>query len=139
MPADLKSVLKLQVPLIVQIAERMMPFEDVMNLAPGAIIELPKKADEELAILVNNKAIGTGLAVKVGENFGVRVTYIGDLRQRIAALGEEAPPAADLESEGDPGPANGLTGGLPPADAPDLEGDETTGDVDPGADSEGTP
>ncbi len=139
MPADLKSVLKLQVPLIVQIAERMMPFEDVMNLAPGAIIELPKKADEELAILVNNQAIGTGLAVKVGENFGVRVTYIGDLRQRIAALGEEAPPAADLESEGDPGPANGLTGGLPPAADPDLEGDETAGDVDAGADSEVIP
>ena len=139
MPADLKSVLKLQVPLIVQIAERMMPFEDVMNLAPGAIIELPKKADEELAILVNNKAIGTGLAVKVGENFGVRVTYIGDLRQRIAALGEEPPPVPDLEPEGDPGPANGLTGGLPPADDPDLEGDETAGDVDAGADSGGTP
>ena len=139
MPADLQSVLKLQVPLIVQIAERMMPFEDVMNLAPGAIIELPKQADEELAILVNNKTIGTGLAVKVGENFGVRVTYIGDLRQRIAALGEEAPPAPDPEPEGGPGPANGLTGGLPPGDDPDLEGDVAAGAVDPGADSEVTP
>ncbi len=131
MPADLKSVLKLQVPLIVQIAERTMAFEDVMNLAPGAIIELPKKADEELAILVNNKAIGTGLAVKVGENFGVRVTYIGDLRQRIAAMGEEAAPVGEDGLEGSPGPA----GGHPPAAESDLEdtkGQDHTDGTDPG-------
>ncbi len=139
MPADLKSVLKLQVPLIVQIAERTMAFEDVMNLAPGAIIELPKHADEELAILVNNKTIGTGLAVKVGENFGVRVTYIGDLRQRIAALGEEASPAPDLEPEGSPGPANGPTGGPGSADDPDLEDVGEAATADPDAGPEVTP
>ena len=56
-------------------------------LAPGAILELPKLADEELEVLVNNKPIGLGTAVKVGENFGIRITYVGDLRHRINALG----------------------------------------------------
>jgi flagellar motor switch protein FliN/FliY len=100
MPADLHSILKIEVPLIVQIASRKMPVEDVLKLSPGAIIELPKLADEELEIMVANKQIGLGNAVKVGENFGVRVTYVGDVRQRIAALsstpeegGMEAPAA----------------------------------------------
>ncbi len=128
MPADLKSLLRLQVPLIVQIADRLMPVEEVMNLAPGAIIELPKRADEELSILVNNKAIGAGRAVKVGENFGVRVTYIGNLRQRIAAMGEGAAPASEDGLEESPGPAEG---GHPPAaesDLMDTKGhDETDG------------
>ena len=66
MPDRIDAILKLEVPVIVQIANRMMPFEDVMSLAPGAIIELPKKADAELEILVNNKQIGLGSAVKVG-------------------------------------------------------------------------
>jgi flagellar motor switch protein FliN/FliY len=87
MPARLNSILKLEVPLIVIIASRDMPVKEVMNLAPGAILELPKLADEELEILVNNKPIGMGTAVKVGENFGIRVTYVGDLRNRIEALG----------------------------------------------------
>lgn len=87
MPARLDAILKLEVPLIVVIGSRDMPVKEVMNLAPGAILELPKLADEELEILVHNKPIGLGTAVKVGENFGVRVTYVGDLRQRIDALG----------------------------------------------------
>ncbi len=110
MSTDLDAILRLEVPVIVQIGDRMMPLEDVMNLAPGAIIELPKPADEELEILVNNKQIGLGNAVKVGENFGVRVTYVGDVRLRIAALaGQEvadaaASAAADLDDDldGDP-------------------------------------
>ena len=89
MPAELHSILKIEVPVIVQIASRRMPVEDVLKLSPGAIIELPKLADEELEILVANKQIGLGNAVKVGENFGVRVMYVGDVRQRIAALGAE--------------------------------------------------
>ena len=78
MPADLHSILRIEVPLIVQVASRKMPVEDVLKLSPGAIIELPKLADEELEIMVANKQIGLGNAVKVGENFGVRVTYVGD-------------------------------------------------------------
>jgi flagellar motor switch protein FliN/FliY len=96
-PADLTSILKLEVPLIVVIATRMMPMKDVVNVTPGSIIELPKLADEELELLVNNKRIGSGNAVKVGENFGIRVTYVGDLKDRIAALGGTASATADAE------------------------------------------
>lgn len=90
MPADLQSILKLEVPVIVVIAQREMAVKEVMALVPGAILELPKLADEELEILVNNKPVGTGVAVKVGENFGIRVTFVGNLRDRIEALGEGA-------------------------------------------------
>jgi flagellar motor switch protein FliN/FliY len=88
LPADLQSILNLEVPLIVVIAQRDMPVREVMNLAPGAILELPKAAADDLEVMVNNKPIGAGRAVKVGENFGVRVTYVGDLQERIEALGD---------------------------------------------------
>lgn len=87
MPARLDSILKLEVPVIVVIGSRDMAVKEVMNLAPGAILELPKLADEELEVLVNNKPVGLGTAVKVGENFGIRITYVGDMRHRINALG----------------------------------------------------
>ena len=97
MPADLRSILKIQVPLIVQIATREMPVEEVMKFSPGAIVELPKLADEELEIMVSNKQIGLGRAVKVGENFGVRVTFVGDIRTRIHAMAGEDDPVSGSE------------------------------------------
>src|SRR3954467_12957271 len=90
MPSDLAAALRMEVPVIVRLGERAMSLGDVIGLAPGAIIELPKNAEAELDLLVNNKQIGTGSAVKVGENFGLRISYIGDVRERIEALGAGA-------------------------------------------------
>ena len=87
MATDLTRILRLEVPLIVQIAERKMPLTEVTALTHGSIIELPKQIEEELDVLVNNTHIGTGRAVKVGENFGVRMTTVGAITERVAALG----------------------------------------------------
>jgi flagellar motor switch protein FliN/FliY len=104
-PADFNSILKLEVPLIVVIGSRQMAVREVLSLAPGAIVELPKSADDELEILINNKTIGTGAAVKVGENFGVRITYVGNVRDRLNAItGNEASPS--LLSDADAAPAS---------------------------------
>ena len=84
---DLNTILKLEVPVIVQIGTRMMPLDDIMALGPGAIIELTKSADDELDLLVNNKPIGKGTAVKVSENFGIRLNKIDPPQQRIEAMG----------------------------------------------------
>lgn len=87
MPGVLETrILKLEVPVVVRVAERQMRMEEVLALSPGSIVELNKRADDELDLLVNNKQIGTGTAVKVGENFGLRVSFIGDVRARIEAM-----------------------------------------------------
>jgi flagellar motor switch protein FliN/FliY len=88
MSNDLARILRLEVPLIVQIAERRMTLSEVTALTHGSIIELPKQISEELDVLVNNTRIGSGRAVKVGENFGVRLSQVGAVRDRVAALGE---------------------------------------------------
>jgi flagellar motor switch protein FliN/FliY len=85
-PTDLQTILKLSVPVIVQIGQRKLPLDDVLALGPGAILELGKSSEDDLELLVNNKPIGTGSAVKVGENFGIRIGFVGDAKQRIAAL-----------------------------------------------------
>jgi flagellar motor switch protein FliN/FliY len=79
MTTDNSPILDLEVPLIVQIASRSMAIRDVVELEHGSIIEFPRSADEELQILVNNKIVGHGTAVKVGENFGISISAIGDL------------------------------------------------------------
>ena len=86
MTENLSSILSLEVPLIVEIAQRRMPLAEAVNLGHGAIIEFPQASSGELRILINNKAIGTGTAVKVGENFGVRVAAVGDMTSRVESL-----------------------------------------------------
>lgn len=86
---NVSRVLKLHVPVIVQLAERNMPLSEILSLTTGAIIEFEKPADTELELMINNKCIGRGQAVKVGENFGLRVTFVGSVKSRIMAMGQQ--------------------------------------------------
>jgi flagellar motor switch protein FliN len=84
---ELERILRLEVPVIVKLAERKLLLSEVMRLGTGAIIEFAKSSEEPLELLINNKTIGVGETVKVGENFGLRITQVGDVRQIIASLG----------------------------------------------------
>ncbi len=84
---ELSRILKVHVPIIVQLARRAMPIAAVRDFSLGAIIEFEKSVEEELDLLVNNRRIGRGLCVKVGENFGLRITQICDQAQRVRSLG----------------------------------------------------
>ena len=94
MSSNLDQIMKIDVPVIVRLAARQIPLGDVLRLVPGAILELGKDAEGELDLMINNRAIGSGSAVKVGENFGIRLTYIGDPRLRAPAP-RPAPAEAD--------------------------------------------
>jgi flagellar motor switch protein FliN/FliY len=87
MSTPLQTLLKLEVPLIVQIAEKAVTVRELEQLEVGAIIAFPKSADEDVTILINNATIGSGSAVTVGENFGVRVSSVASTNQRLQALG----------------------------------------------------
>lgn len=87
--ADLQRILTIEVPIIVRLAARTMLMSDVLRLAPGSVIEFAKNVEEKLDLMINNKCVGAGVAVKVGENFGLRVTHIGPLDETIKALGRQ--------------------------------------------------
>jgi flagellar motor switch protein FliN/FliY len=84
---DCRRLLAIEMPVIVQLGQRRMTVGEVMRLAVGAIIEFNKSAEDELELLANNKSIGKGHAVKVGENFGIKISRMGSLRETIQKLG----------------------------------------------------
>ena len=87
-PQELQRILHLSVPVIVKLAERKLSLSEVLRLGNGAIIEFFKSSEEPLELLINNKSIAVGETVKVGENFGLRITQVGDVRAVIRSLGE---------------------------------------------------
>lgn len=84
---DPERILRLKVPVIVRLAERTMPLAEIVSMTTGAILEFSKPVDADLDLMINNKCIARGQPVKVGENFGLRITSIGSVRDRIEALG----------------------------------------------------
>lgn len=89
MPRDVKSILSLEVPVVVVLAERTMTLGEVLGLRPGSIVEVEKAAEDDLALRINNRDVGAGVAVKVGENFGLRIASIGSQAKRVEALGAQ--------------------------------------------------
>lgn len=85
---DVERLLKLKVPVIVKLAEKRITVSGALKFEIGTIIEFDKAADSELELMIRNKIIGYGEAVKVGENFGLRVHSICDVRETIQALGQ---------------------------------------------------
>ncbi len=87
LPEDVRRTLRLTVPVIVRLAQRFMSLGEIMKVSPGSIIEFDKLGDSELDLMINNRVIGQGSAVKVGENFGLRIQSIGRVGDRIRSLG----------------------------------------------------
>lgn len=112
MPATDASVLRLQVPFIVQIGRRQVSLGEMTDLLPGALLELPVHAEDDLEILINNKPVGRGRAVKVGENYGIQVTTMEANAVVSAALG-----AGAVNDQGSPGEgeASAVTNAAPSA------------------------
>lgn len=82
----LDLVRDIQVMMTVELGRTDMLIQDILELAPGKVIELDRLAGEPLDILVNGKLLAKGEVVVVDENFGIRLTSIVDPRQREQAL-----------------------------------------------------
>lgn len=60
----------------VELGRTSKSISDILEFAPGTIIELDKIAGEPVDVLVNGKLVAKGEVVVIEENFGVRVTEI---------------------------------------------------------------
>jgi flagellar motor switch protein FliN/FliY len=97
MASNLKSIMRIEVPLVVVLGERSMDMHSVRQWVPGSIIELPINAEEDLEVRINNRRIASGAAVKIGENFGIRMTTTLGTTERIEAMGTDDSAGGDGE------------------------------------------
>lgn len=72
----LQRVQQIRIAVIIRLAARTLPISIVRGLSIGSIIEFQKSVEEPLELFANNRAIATGVCVKAGENFGLRLDQI---------------------------------------------------------------
>jgi flagellar motor switch protein FliN/FliY len=84
--ANLDLVRDIEVQLSVELGRAEMPIQDILELAPGRVIELDKLAGQALDVLAGGRLIARGEVVLVDDKFGVRITAILDQAGREAAV-----------------------------------------------------
>lgn len=73
LPAYTRSLLKVSLPVRVQLAAKKEKVKSVVEMGPGTILAFTKKCDEPLELYVDNQSIAVGEAVKLGDKFGFRI------------------------------------------------------------------
>jgi flagellar motor switch protein FliN len=74
--ADLEAVFDVPVQVSAVLGRSRMEVGDLLNLGPGAIIELDRKVGEAIDIYVNNRLVARGEVVLVEDKLGVTMTEI---------------------------------------------------------------
>jgi len=83
---NLEKILNLEMPVIVVLAEKSLTLEDVLSISKGTVIVFKKNHSEPLDIMINNRRIGSGKTIKIGERFGIHVREIGTPEEMLAKL-----------------------------------------------------
>jgi flagellar motor switch protein FliN/FliY len=85
---EVKRILRMRVPVLVRLSERPMTIGRIRELSAGSILEFNKHVESDLELYIRNCPIGKGTAVKIGENYGLRVNKIEPRRARVDAMGQ---------------------------------------------------
>lgn len=83
---NLELILDINIEVKVELGRTRKKIKDVLELGPGSVVELERLAGEPVDILVNDKLFAKGEVVVIDENFGVRITDILSIQERIEAL-----------------------------------------------------
>lgn len=76
LPPSVRTALRVEVPVSVNLASKKVALEEVVELGPGSIITFDKSCEDAIEVTVGDTPVATAEAVKVGERFGVRVQSI---------------------------------------------------------------
>jgi flagellar motor switch protein FliN len=74
--ADLEAVFDVPVQVSAVLGRARMDVGQLLNLAPGAVLELDRRVGEAIDIYVNNRLVARGEVVLVDEKLGVTMTEI---------------------------------------------------------------
>ncbi|MCR5453308.1 MAG: flagellar motor switch phosphatase FliY [Lachnospiraceae bacterium] len=75
-PENIDLIMDVPLEVTVELGRTHKSISDILEFAPGSIIELNKIAGEPIDVLVNGKYVAKGEVVVIEEAFGVRITEI---------------------------------------------------------------
>jgi flagellar motor switch protein FliN len=84
--SNLAALLDVQLPVSIRFGETEMLLEDVIKLGIGSVIELSSAVDDPVELVVNGRCFARGEVVTVDGFYGVRITEITSVGERIKSV-----------------------------------------------------
>lgn len=79
---SMKLLYDVEMTLTAEIGRTKLAIHDVLDLSPGAVIELDRSAGSAADVMVNGRLIARGEIVVVDEEYGIRITEIVSLNDQ---------------------------------------------------------
>jgi flagellar motor switch protein FliN/FliY len=73
---NIDLIMDVPLDVTVELGRTKKSIKDILEFAPGTIVELNKIAGEAIDVMVNGKYVAKGEVVVIEESFGVRITEI---------------------------------------------------------------
>ncbi|MBS1707323.1 MAG: flagellar motor switch protein FliN [Armatimonadetes bacterium] len=86
----LEMIMDIPLEISVELGRMKMLVKDVVELGSGSIVQIDKAAGEPVDVMVNGRLVARGEVVVIEDNFGVRITEILSLQERLSKLNEVA-------------------------------------------------
>ncbi len=83
---NLDLLLDVTIPVSVEVGRTQMSLDDILDLVPGSVVTLDKKAEEPVDMRVNGTLVARGEVVLIDDVYGIRITQIVDASGRIESL-----------------------------------------------------
>jgi flagellar motor switch protein FliN len=84
--ANLDVVLDIPVTLSMEVGRRRMAIRDLLKLSQGSVLELDRDVGAPMDVMVNGTLIAQGEVVVVNDRFGIRLTDVVSMRERVKRL-----------------------------------------------------
>lgn len=86
LPEKLKNFLDIPLNVEVVVGSTVIKIGELLNLAPGSVLELEQSVETPVDIKVNGKLVAKGEIVIVEDRFGVRIVDIITKEERLRRL-----------------------------------------------------
>jgi flagellar motor switch protein FliN/FliY len=74
------------VTLSIEVGRASIKIKDLLRLTQGSVVELDRIAGEPLDLLVNNTVVAQGEVVLVNDRYGIRLTRVVALSERLGQV-----------------------------------------------------
>ena len=83
---SIDMIMDIPVTVSVELGRTKLLIKELLGLGQGSVVELEKLAGEPVEVLVNGKLIARGEVVVVDDKFGIKLTDIVSVTERINRL-----------------------------------------------------
>ena len=82
----LELLMDVELEAVLRFGQREILLREILNMAPGTVLELDQQVHDPVELLVGNKVIAWGEVVTVDGNYGFRITSLASRKERLESL-----------------------------------------------------